>query len=147
METKRQFDVVKIVNILDESFSYKWDGETYPEIKAGEAVNLPAFLADYVTKKITDRAMIKDGKIKLLTDKRVTKEYGERILAGTVLEYDEAKLSTKEKVDKFMAENDVPQSYEDMTMADVRAAAREKGIEFKMTDKKVDLIAKLNGED
>lgn len=147
MEKGKPYDVVKLVNILDEDFAYKWDGEQYEPIAAGAEINLPRFLADYVVKKLTDRAIIKAGKHNSINDKRVREEYGDKILAGVVKEYSDEKLSTKEKVEKFMAENEVPQSMDAMTMAEVRNIAKEKGIKFKMTDKKVDLIKMVNGQD
>lgn len=128
----KQFQVIKLINILDEDFSFKWNNESYPVIKAGSETSLPAFLAEHVVKKIVDRAMIKDNKMKVLNDKRIRQEYIDRVL-----------VSEPEVVE----EEPEVRSLEDMTMAEVRSEARERGVAFKMTDKKVDLIARLNGQD
>ena len=52
--TAKQF-----VNWTNEDFSFKWDGVPY-EVKAGQSMNLPDYLADHAAKHLTDREMQKD---------------------------------------------------------------------------------------
>lgn len=143
---KNAFDVVQITNILDEPFYYKWDNEEYEPISAGTSVSLPRFLADYVTKKITDRAIIKAGKLKSINDKRVREEFGEKILGGLIKEVSQEKLTTKQKVEQVLKETDAVK-LSDMPMHELRTLAKDKGINVKPVEKKVDLIERIKEAD
>lgn len=156
MRQAQQFEIVKIKNISTHHFPaldvlaanadyndgrtrvfvkpdvpvLMWDGETY-EMAPGEEKAFPAFLANYFAIKIVDRVMIERGEIKQIRDERSREKYRRDVymIRDEVEEATEpvSTLPTK----KTRAEK---------TMAEIRAEARELGIEFALTAKKKELI-------